>query len=185
METKKHIRQEIFARRKAAPEEQIRRDSRKIFELVRALPEYRQARCVYAYVDCRHEVMTREFIEAVWRDGKQAAVPKVEGKDIVFYFIESFEELEKGCYGIQEPATGRRAEEEKALMILPGVAFDRERHRVGYGGGFYDRYLSQHKQHPTAAVAFEFQLMEKVPAEPTDIVPEILVTEKQVYRQGG
>ena len=110
METKKHIRQEIFARRKAAPEEQIRRDSRKIFELVRALPEYRQARCVYAYVDCRHEVMTREFIEAVWRDGKQAAVPKVEGKDMVFYFIESFEELEKGCYGIQEPATGRRAE---------------------------------------------------------------------------
>ena len=93
METKKHIRQEIFARRKAAPEEQIRRDSRKIFELVRALPEYRQARCVYAYVDCRHEVMTREFIEAVWRDGKQAAVPKVEGKDMVFYFIESFEEI--------------------------------------------------------------------------------------------
>ena len=56
--------------------------------------------------------------------------------------------------GSRNRLTGRRAEEEKALMILPGVAFDRERHRVGYGGGFYDRYLSQHKQHPTAAVAF-------------------------------
>lgn len=182
METKKHIRQEIFARRKAASDEKILEDSRRIFKSLRSLPEYRKARWVYAYVDCRHEVMTREFIETAWKDGKEVAVPKVEGKDMVFYSIRDFSELEEGYYGIQEPATGRKAEAEDALMIVPGVAFDKNRHRIGYGGGFYDRYLSVHRDHTTAAVAFEFQLLDHLPCEPTDILPEILVTEKQIYR---
>lgn len=182
METKKRIRQEIFARRKAASDREILEGSRKIFEAVRALPEYREAASVYAYMDCRHEVMTREFIQAAWADGKQVAVPKVDGKNMVFYTIRDFGELEEGYYGIQEPVVRREARAEDALVIVPGVAFDRERRRIGYGGGFYDRYLSAHTGHRTVAVAFEFQLMEKIPLEPTDILPEILVTEKQVYR---
>ena len=182
METKKRIRQEIFSRRKAASREQIREDSRKIFETVRALPEYREASSVYAYMDCRNEVMTRAFIRKAWEDGKQVAVPRVEGKEMRFWLIRSFDELAEGYYGIQEPLPLRPAADESALMIVPGVAFDRERHRIGYGGGFYDRYLSRHTGHTTVAVAFSFQLMDGLPAEPTDILPEILVTEEMVYR---
>ena len=183
METKKQIRQEIFARRRAVSDEQILEDSRKIFETVRSLPEYRNASAVYAYMDCRHEVMTGEFIRSAWADGKTVAVPKVEGRDMEFFVIDDFSQLSEGYYGIQEPVSGEAARAEDALMILPGVAFDRKRRRIGYGGGFYDRYLSVHRRHRTVAVAFEFQLMEEVPSEPTDILPEILVTERHVFRQ--
>ena len=66
-------------------------------------------------------------------------------------------------------------------MIMPGVAFDRSRRRVGYGGGFYDRYLEAHPHHETIAAAFEFQVLPEVPWEPTDILPQMLVTETGCY----
>ena len=71
---------------------------------------------------------------------------------------------------------------QEALMIMPGVAFDRQNHRVGYGGGFYDRFLEKHPYITRVAVAFEFQMMSEVPVEPTDISPEIIVTEKEIYK---
>ena len=67
------------------------------------------------------------------------------------------------------------------MMVMPGVAFDKENHRVGYGGGFYDRFLEKHPQVRRVAVAFEFQMLPAVPTEPTDISPEIIVTEKSAY----
>lgn len=70
---------------------------------------------------------------------------------------------------------------EVAMMVMPGVAFDRENHRVGYGGGFYDRFLEKHPCIRRVAVAFEFQMLPEVPTEPTDISPEIIVTEKSAY----
>ena len=74
----------------------------------------------------------------------------------------------------------RQALEETAFLVVPGVAFDINRHRAGYGQGFYDRYLSQHPKHKTVAVAFEFQIVEEVPAEVTDIFPQKVVTEARV-----
>ena len=65
-------------------------------------------------------------------------------------------------------------------MIMPGVAFDRENHRVGYGGGFYDRFLEKHPDIQRIAVAFSFQMMSEVPVEPTDIFPQIIVTENDI-----
>ena len=79
-----------------------------------------------------------------------------------------------------EPARGEIVDWENPLMIMPGVAFTAQRHRVGYGGGFYDRFLEVHKI-PKVALAFEFQMMEEVPVEPTDILPDAVVTEKKIY----
>ena len=180
METKRDIRKKIFALRKKVSEEKLSEDSRKIFREVCASSVYRQADAVYAYMDYNHEVMTREFIRRAWEDGKQVAVPKVQGREMVFYVLESFDQLEDGYFGIPEPCRGKAACQEQALMIVPGVAFDTERHRIGYGQGFYDRYLSQHSQHPTIAVAFEFQLVDQVPCEATDIRPDCLITEKRI-----
>ena len=67
------------------------------------------------------------------------------------------------------------------MMVMPGAAFDKENHRVGYGGGFYDRFLEKHPQIRRVAVAFEFQMLPEVPTESTDISPEIIVTEKSAY----
>lgn len=102
---------------------------------------------------------------------------------MIFYQISHPEDLEPGYYGIREPKTDLSvADGEDGLMVMPGVAFDDRRHRVGYGGGFYDRYLSKHTRHFTAALAFEFQMMEEVPTEPTDLLPDVVITEKTIYR---
>ena len=125
--------------------------------------------------------MTGFIIEAAWRDSKEVAVPKVVGQDMVFYKLTDFAQLEKGYFGIPEPARGEIVQWEDAMMVMPGVAFDKENHRIGYGGGFYDRFLEKHPQIRRVAVAFEFQMLPEVPTEPTDISPEIIVTEKSAY----
>ena len=108
-------------------------------------------------------------------------MPKVVGQDMIFYKLTDFAQLEKGYFGIPEPAGGEIVQWEDAMMVMPGVAFDRENHRVGYGGGFYDRFLEKHPCIRRVAVAFEFQMLPEVPTEPTDISPEIIVTEKSAY----
>ncbi len=180
---KKEIRKLIFQRRKEADPQAIIDDSARIMEQLYETDAYKNASCIYAYMDYNKEVMTRALCERAWADGKQVAVPKVHGKDMIYYILTTFDQLEEGYFHIPEPAYGDVADCEDALMILPGVAFDKNLHRVGYGGGFYDRYLEKHTNHTTCAVAFEFQLVEEAPAEPTDIFPQMLITEKCIYTQ--
>lgn len=121
------------------------------------------------------------MIEAAWKAGKRVAVPKVTGThEMKYYYLESFEQLAPGYFQIPEPAWGEEAKDEDAFLIVPGVAFDKNRHRAGYGQGFYDRYLSVHRKHKTAAVAFDFQIVEEVPAEATDIFPDKVITETRI-----
>ncbi|MDC7288733.1 5-formyltetrahydrofolate cyclo-ligase [Blautia schinkii] len=184
MQTKKDIRKQIFAARKTYTDSQIEEWSRVITRKVTALPAFRNAEKVLAYADYNHEVITRFLVEEAWKAGKQVAVPKVSGQDMIFYKLEDFSQLEPGYYGIPEPARGEIVEWEDALMIMPGVAFDKENHRVGYGGGFYDRFLEKHPGVQRVAVAFSFQMLPEVPVEPTDIFPQIIVTEKETYYLG-
>ena len=182
MEEKKEIRKRIFKARKEHDDAWIQEKSHVITETLTKLPEYRNAERIMAYADYNHEVMTGFLIEKAWADGKEIAVPKVQGLDMIFYKLTDFAQLESGYYGIPEPVSGEIVQWEDALMIMPGVAFDRQNHRVGYGGGFYDRYLEKHPRVKRVAAAFEFQLLPQVPTEPTDISPEIVVTEKQCIR---
>lgn len=183
METKKVIRKEIFRRRREADTAQIRIDSRIICEKVCGLPEFSAAEWVYLYIDCKNEVMTGDIMREALRQGKRIAAPKVIGSDMIFYEIHSDGDLEPGYFGIREPVNGLpEAGCEDAFLVMPGVAFDGQKHRAGYGGGFYDRYLSVHTGLFKAAVAFEFQMLEQVPAEPTDILPDIIITEERMIR---
>lgn len=183
METKKVIRKEIFRRRKEADTAQIRQNSKAICEKVCGLPEFSEAEWIYLYIDCKNEVMTGDIMQEALRQGKRIAAPKVIGSDMIFYEIHSADDLEPGYFGIMEPVKELpEAECEDAFLVMPGVAFDSKKHRAGYGGGFYDRYLSVHPGLFKAAVAFEFQMMEQVPTEPTDILPDIVITEKRIIR---
>lgn len=111
------------------------------------------------------------------------AAPKVVGEDMIFLSDLTARGSGTGIFWYPRPKTSLPvADGEDELMIMPGVAFDNQRHRVGYGGGFYDRYLSKHTRHFTAALAFEFQMMEEVPTEPTDLLPDVVITEKTIYR---
>lgn len=182
METKKDIRKEVSKRRKAASSQQVIADSAKICDTLCQLEAFQTAEWVYIYIDYKNEVMTGEIMKRALAMGKRVAAPKVVGKDMIFYEIQSLEDLESGYFGIQEPREGLPvAACETALLVMPGVAFDRCRHRIGYGGGFYDRFLEKHTKLYKAALAFEFQMFEEVPVEPTDILPDVVITENSIY----
>ena len=103
MEEKKEIRKKIFKVRKEHTNAWIRENSLRITEALTQLPEYRNAERIMAYADYNHEVITRYIIEQAWKDGKEVAVPKVFGKDMVFYRLTDFSQLESGYFGIPEP----------------------------------------------------------------------------------
>lgn len=181
MDSKKEIRNYVFKKRKEFSLEEAEKGNEKICKKVLALPQFQEAECIYAYADYKKEAGTRAIIQAAWDAGKRVAVPKVVGPhEMKYYFLETFDQLEPGYYDIPEPAWGQEADVEDALILVPGVAFDEERHRVGYGQGFYDRYLSAHRRHKTVALAFDFQIVDHAPAEPTDVFPDLVVTEKRI-----
>ena len=122
-------------------------------------------------------------MEEAWKVGKRVAAPKVHGEDMDYFYIRSMEDLEPGYFQIPEPKEGlAKAEEEDALVIVPGVAFDSHLHRCGYGKGFYDRYLKAHPHHTAIAIALEFQVVEEVPSEQFDVCPDMLVTPLRTIR---
>lgn len=180
--SKKDIRAEVKKHRREAVAEEIHRNSEIICDTFLKLSEYETAKVVFAYMDCKNEVGTKKVIEQCWKDGKVIAVPKVFGEIMKYYAITSYNDLEDGYFGIREPKHEALQEIvcEDGLMILPGVAFDEARHRVGYGGGFYDRYLEAHPDMKKVAFAFEFQVFDKVPFEVFDRQPEKIITEKRI-----
>lgn len=181
MVEKKEIRKYIFEKRKELTQQEAEIRSKKICETVLSLSEFQQASCIYAYIDYNKEVITKGIIEEAWKAGKRVAVPKVTGThEMKYYYLKTFEQLKPGYFQIPEPVWGEEASEEDAFLIVPGVAFDENCHRAGYGKGFYDRYLSLHKKHKTAAVAFDFQIVKEVPAEATDIFPDKVITETRI-----
>ena len=180
MEAKGNIRKEVFARRRAATQEEIQEKSRMIYEKITALPEFLDADCFFAYMDFKKEVMTRDLIEKALQMGKTVAVPRVEGDDMVYYEIKDFSTLKSGYFGIMEPDGGKVCTREEGFLLVPGVAFDPARHRVGYGKGFYDRYLEQHPAFYKAAVAFSFQIVDHIETESYDLKPDCIITEQAV-----
>lgn len=182
---KKELRKEVKALRASHTDGEIHQMSLRVLEQVVNLPEYEQAGTLLVYVDCKHETETSDLIRRAWKDGKKVAVPKVIGQNMNFFYITSLEkDLEDGYFGIREPyernPADAAADLPDSLMVMPGVAFDESRHRIGYGGGFYDRYLEAHPGLGTVALAFEFQVKEEVPFEKFDILPGKIVTEKRV-----
>lgn len=183
-EIKKSIRKEVKARRASHTDLQIHEMSETIARRFLALPEYQAASCIYAYMDCKHEVETSTIIRKAWADGKRVAVPRVRGEVMDYYYITDFSDLEDGYFGIREPRMDLTiATEPDALMILPGVAFDEALHRVGYGGGFYDRYQEAWPDLVRIALAFEFQVYESVPFESFDKKPQKIITEKRCMEE--
>ena len=186
MEEKKEIRKKIFKARKEHTDAWIRENSLRITEALTQLPEYRNAERIMAYADYNHEVITRYIIEQAWKDGKEVAVPKVFGKDMVFYRLTDFSQLESGYFGIPEPKEdGETVSWEEAMMVMPGVAFDVNCNRVGYGGGFYDVWLKRHGSQVTACgLAYDFQLRNEIPFERHDRMMNIVITPDEVIRKG-
>ena len=180
METKKEIRRYCRRMREEQPAGAAAQKSHEICRRILASEEYRRADSVLVYIATQGEVTLEEVIRDAWEQGKTVASPRVEGKTMSFYRITSFEDLEEGNFHVREPRKECEAftPEENTLFLVPGVAYDESRRRVGYGGGFYDRFLEKYPWLSTVGIGYEFQVLPEVPCEATDIPMNKILTEK-------
>lgn len=167
---KKELRKQIRALKQAMTQEQIDSASARLAELFYATEHYCNARTVYGYLPYNQEVRTVPILMQAIRDGKRVAVPKVYGDEMRFIYLDDLSLVGEGYAGIPEPVADEPvAEDPTALVIMPGLAFDRQGHRIGYGGGFYDRFLAQEPNHPTVALCYAFQMLDALETEEFDV----------------
>lgn len=109
-------------------------------------------------------------------DGKRVAVPKVYGDEMRFIYMDDLSEVEISDMGIPEPVEdGPVADDPTALVLMPGVAFTRQGDRMGYGGGYYDKFLAQEPDHPKVALCYVFQMVESLPTQEHDIPVDLVL----------
>ena len=172
---KDDLRREIAGKKRAMGEDEILRASQELAGQLLVHPLYREAKTLYVYLSYNQEVRTDGIIRQARKDGKRIAVPKVFGKELRFFYLDEDTRLETGSFGIAEPVDGQEADDRTALVLLPGLAFDRDGHRIGYGGGYYDRFLAAQPLHPTIALCYAFQMLDHVPAQAHDIPADVVL----------
>lgn len=167
---KKALRAEIKAKKRAMTEEQIAKTSDALAQQLYAHPAYQNAKSIFGYLSYNQEVRTMPMLEQAQKDGKRVAVPKVIGDKMIFIWLDDLTRISLGYCNIPEPIDdGPEAVDETALVMMPGLAFDPTGRRCGYGGGFYDRYLESHPNHPTLAMCYGFQMFDRLETDPHDI----------------
>lgn len=186
---KKELRRRMLALRRSLSEKERHEMSMQIRKELLSRREIQEAENILCYANYGQEVETLPFLADCLLLGKQVYCPLVIGKEMEFYRISSVDELQEGFHGIPEPLRDEarlyfpQKGSQKDVMIMPGVVFDLSYHRIGYGGGYYDRYLSRIKNLYTVAVAFSHQIVDEIPFEEYDICPQIVLTEKGEIRK--
>lgn len=175
--------QMLQQRRSLSPEAGVRL-SRAIQQQLLALPEYRDCELLALYSPVRNEVQTDLVAAHARQSGKRLAYPRVEGDGMVFHEVVADEALHCGAFGVCEPVQTRPvAATEIGLAIVPGVAFDRNGFRLGYGKGYYDRFWGHGERHAfLVGFAYGFQLVPQLPSEAHDLRLDLLLTEEGPLR---
>lgn len=176
---KKKLRKEILARRQTLTEAERERGKFLITERILGHQWYYLSDTILGFVSYGSEICTAEILENALRDGKRVYVPRVEGQQMQFYRMYSLTELQEGYKGIREPQGDTECfiydpeQTGRCLLLMPGSVFDPFGHRMGYGGGFYDRYLADKEALRLRSIAIGFccQQVENVPVEGTDVKP--------------
>ena len=213
MKDKRELRRCILSLRSGLDENRRALWDADIAAHILRMREYREADAVLTYVSYQSEADTRGLIGQAIADGKAVFVPRVSGREMEFWQIGALADLREGYRGIPEPepklsftdwlnmrnVTAKTSC--RVMMWMPGVVFDRKRHRIGYGGGFYDRYLARFATERedggedvwahatgqrlilfTAALAYGCQILDAIPCEAHDIRPDRIVTEGGIIR---
>ena len=181
---KKEIRKNILVALGSMESEAYAARSLEAILRLRTDSRYKEAGTIGVTISRFPELDTRPLVEAAWEDGKRVAAPKCSPSDrsMQFRYIRSYEELETVYMDLLEPAedsTSPAGKEEIDLLIVPGVAYSESGYRVGFGGGYYDRYLTQFAG-DRVSLAFEEQLCGEVPVEPHDIPVDSIFTERRM-----
>ena len=185
METKEAIRNRIKLERKQLSKEVVTEKSRKICQNITSQEWYVNLSgvlCVYSAIS--NEVLLDELIQEAFSKGQKLAFPRVRGKNMDFYLVNSYEDLEEGSFHILEPKESCPVYEPKAgdVMLVPGVAFSEKGSRIGFGQGYYDRYLTRFPKVYPVGVAYEMQIVQDWGKETFDIPMGKIITEQREVR---
>ena len=185
---KKQVRREILeVREKMDIEEKTNYDKIIIDKFLRS-SYYKKSTNIFIYISYGSEIDTKYIIERAIKEGKNIYCPRTEFSTRLMNAvkIENFDNLIKSKYGALEPKEGEPFIDpnDLDLIVVPGVAFDKNGGRLGYGAGFYDRYFKRinddNKSRITKLVlAYDFQLIDKIPTDKEDVLIDLVVTEKQ------
>ncbi|MER2081521.1 MAG: 5-formyltetrahydrofolate cyclo-ligase [Ruminococcus sp.] len=187
-ERKRALRAQFKRLRAECPAQLKREMDKQLFERFVSLEEYAACDTLFAYISGEIECNTSAIILRALADGKRIAVPRCAERtnEISFYFINSYDDLEKGKYGILEPKTEvcERAEDfSRGLCLVPGLSFDLQGYRLGFGKGYYDRFLSRFGG-VTAGICYAKCTLTELPRGAFDRAVDILITEKFMNRTG-
>ena len=184
---KKILKQEIFSKRSHLSKGDIEEKSAIVKSRLYSLPEFKKAKNILFYVSFNNEVDTQRIIkELLNKKEKSIIVPFVEKNNPILQLSElhNFDELEPKTFGILEPKGSfiRDFNPEKLdLIVVPGLVFFKDGHRIGYGYGYYDKFLKTLKKKPVKiGLAFDFQIAEKIPHEEHDVPMDVIITEKRI-----
>ena len=173
---KQELRAWVRQKKRAMTVEEIEAKSSALAEKFCETDFYRNAKTIYGYLPYNQEVRTVPMLERALADGKTVAVPKCYGEEMRFIRMDDLTKVEKGYAGIPEPIEdGPVADDETALVLMPGLAFDPQGHRVGYGGGFYDKFLAKEPGHTTVALCYEFQVFDALEVDDYDIPVDLVI----------
>ena len=183
-QAKARLREKILSQRDSLTEEQRISMSKAIQQRLFSREQFQKAKTVAFYLHIGSEVNTHEMISEAMKLGKQVLVPYTNEK-IEFCYFNSFDESEKGKYGILEPKEKKKFEGHPDVVIVPGAVFGRCMHRIGYGKGYYDRHFKNSSSY-RIGICYDFQLLDKLPRHEHDEGMDEIITEKQdVVKQPG
>ena len=182
--SKKELRKGILAQRKAMDPEEVTARSKKIIEKIMGTDLYLGATSLCVYMPINREAEADLLIGPARGDGKNVYIPKVTGDVMVFNAYDPKLMIEDGPFHIRESLSEDILEpDDRTLIIMPGSVFDLECHRIGYGGGYYDKYLERYPQCRTIAICFDFQIVDSLPTEDHDISPELVVSDQRIIQR--
>ena len=186
-ETKIQLRKNCIRKRNSIAPPYYLAASERICKCVYLESKYIRAKDILCYSAFGNEVSTRALIDKAYADGKNVYFPRVEGDEMNFYRVYSLEDMKDGYKGIREPfyLDNKYNNTSGAICIVPGVVFGRDGYRIGYGKGFYDRYLSRFPGLYKIGICFEVQLVDSVPIGPYDVQMDEIICENYIFNKDG
>lgn len=181
-ENKIKIRKEVLCKRNALSPKAVKEYSEIICNKLILSVEYKKATDICLYMPIHNEVDVALIFYGGIPCDKRIWLPRVLEDNMDFYSADRDTELFIGAYGIREPKSDTRlVPNENTLVVMPGAVFSKECARIGYGGGYYDKFLDKHPECMTIAVAYDFQMLDHIPTEWFDIRPKKILTEMEDY----
>lgn len=175
------LRKVLLEKRDAISDELVRISSEKIFKKLGKIKEFRAANTIACYYPTGSEVKTQDIMLDALSQGKQVCLPRITKDDMEFFQIPDLNSIEQGAFGIMEPKESCKACSDIDVIIVPTVGIAKDGTRLGYGHGYYDRFLAKYSA-TSIAITYSKQMVKSIPTTPNDITVNWIVTEDKIIK---